>query len=122
MKHLILTVSLLACSAPLYSQDSLNQHQQEYFIVLYTVGEDWDTTKQYQEQLYASEHSAHLNKLRKTNIISMGARYNDTGMIILKANNLSEAQKIINEDPAMQNKMFRIEIYPFYPFYDGCIE
>ncbi|MBL4624444.1 MAG: hypothetical protein JKY42_04825 [Flavobacteriales bacterium] len=122
MKRIFLTLSLLASITVVYGQDTTKQHQLEYFIVLYTIGENWDTTNEYHEQLYSSEHSTHLSQLRKANKIPIGARYSDTGMIILKANNESEAQEIIGKDPAMLNRLFKAEIYPLDAFYTGCID
>lgn len=122
MKSIILTIGFLTSVLTMYSQDALKQDPQKLFIVLYTIGENWDTTKQFSQQLYASEHSAHLSELIKTNKISIGARYSDTGMVILKAKDQTEAQKIIHEDLAIQNKIFRTEIHPFYVFYGGCID
>ena len=122
MKNVFLTISLIVSITTLYSQDSIAQNKDEYFIVLYSIGENWDTTKLTHEQLYFSEHSAQLSGLRKANKITIGARYSNKGMIILKANDQLEAQKIIAKDPAIQNKIFRAEIYSFYTFYSGCIE
>ena len=38
------------------------------------------------------------------------------------AKDSSEAERLINKDPAIKNKMFSAEIQQFYPFYQGCIE
>jgi uncharacterized protein YciI len=100
------------------SADSVTQ----YFVALYTTGKNWDASKQFFEQTYFNEHSSHLSSLRKAGNIATGGRYSDTGMIIIKASNEIEAQRLINEDPAIRNELFRVSVFPFDPFYSGCIE
>lgn len=102
-----------------YSQDN---SKEETFIILYTVGDSWDTTKQFHEQKYFAEHSSHLSGLRKEKKITIGGRYSDTGMILLKAKNEIEAHELINKDVSVQNKLFKAQIFSFDAFYSGCIE
>lgn len=96
--------------------------EESLFIALYTVGEKWDVEKSPNEQAYFKDHSAFLKKLRDEGSITMGARYSDTGMIILKAADLESAKKLLTSDLAIQNNLFSVEIHPFAPFYKGCIE
>jgi len=105
-----------------FGQAKSDSTTEKHFIVLYTTGENWDFDKPYHEQAYFNEHSANLSKLRKTGKISIGARYSDTGMIVLKAENLKKAQALILSDPAVINEIFKAEIHPLYPFYNGCLE
>ena len=120
MKSVFLAISLFAATN-VFSQDTI-QDQDELFIVLYTTGDSWDTSKEFYEQSYASEHSAHLAGLRELEKITLGGRYGDVGMIILVANDEADAQRIINEDPAVEGQIFNVEIHPFYTFYGGCVE
>ena len=122
MKKLLFTVALLVPASATFSQDNKALDSSAYFIVLYTVGESWDTTKQFHEQAYFNEHSSYLGTLRKTKKIVIGARYSDTGMIVIKAKDETEANRLITEDIAIQHKLFNADIYPFGPFYSGCIE
>ncbi|MCB1023956.1 MAG: hypothetical protein KDB79_06195 [Acidobacteria bacterium] len=96
--------------------------QNNYFIVFYSLGKNWDSSKAPNEQLYFKDHSQHLSKLRKEKRISIGGRYGEKGLLILKALDLAEAEKRINEDIAMKNDLFSVEIYPFAPFYNGSIK
>lgn len=122
MKTIVLTLisTLFAVSA--FSQENANKDNYEYFVVLYTIGENWNTTKQTHEQLYFNEHSLHLSELRKSKKISIGGRYSDAGMLILNAKDENEAKTLITKDAAVQNKIFKAEIFPFNPFYKGCVE
>ncbi|NNE78132.1 MAG: hypothetical protein HKN31_13800 [Pricia sp.] len=113
---------ILFLSLPLLSFCQENEQKESYFIALYTVGENWDSTKQPGEQTYFKEHSAHLNQLRKDSTIAMGARYDDTGMILIKATDLDSAKGILQNDLAIENKLFNLEIHSFSPFYKGCLE
>jgi len=60
-----------------FSQETTNEDGNKYFVALYTIGGNWDTTKQTHEQLYFKEHSLHLSELRKSKQISIGGRYSD---------------------------------------------
>lgn len=122
MRTIFLTVILAVFATTIFSQDTTSKNEYEYFIVLYTIGEKWDTTKQAHEQLYFKEHSAYLAELRKSKKISIGGRYSDKGMILLKAKDEAEAKSLITKDVAMQNKIFKAEIFSFDPFYIGCVE
>jgi uncharacterized protein YciI len=121
MKKQVLSIlSLFVVFA--FSQDAANKNDFEYFIVLYTLGENWDALKQTHEQPYFKEHSANLSALRKDKRISIGGRYGKTGMIILKAKDETEATHLISRDPAVENKIFNAEISQLSLFYKGCIE
>jgi hypothetical protein len=91
------------------------------FVVIYTTGAAWDTTKAPNEQAYFSEHSAQLAALRKSGIISLGGRYGDKGMIILTAANKATADSIVFSDVAVRNRLFEAEVYLFQTFYGGCV-
>ena len=107
---------------PLFSFSQDHPETESHFIALYTLGESWDQSKQPQEQLYFKEHSSFLSQLRKDGKISVGARYSDTGMLIVKGKNQEEVTMLLHQDLAIQHKLFKLEIHPFAPFYKGCIE
>lgn len=119
MKYLLIGICLsIALNG--YSQNT--KKEKSYFVVLYTIGETWDTTRQYHEQKYFEDHSNYLSSLRKNKEIVMGARYSDTGMIIIEAKDEIEAKAIVNKDEAVKNKLFKAEVFLFEPFYSGCIK
>jgi uncharacterized protein YxeA len=122
MKTILLIILSTLFTAAVFSQDTIRIDSDAYYIVLYTIGEKWDTTKQAHEQLYFKEHSSHLTELRKSKKITLGGRYSDTGMIMLKAKDKTEAETLITKDASIQNKIFKAEIFPFDPFYSGCVE
>ncbi len=118
MKKAFIVLSLLVFPLLNYSQEK----EDTYFVALYTLGDSWDSNKSPGEQTHFKEHSAHLSKLRSDSIIVIGARYSDTGMIVLKSKNLAEAKSLLLEDIAVKNDLFRVEIHPFQPFYKGTLE
>ncbi|MBX2965753.1 MAG: hypothetical protein KF845_06380 [Cyclobacteriaceae bacterium] len=122
MKNILSTLFVILFAISVSAQETASKDNYEYFVVLYTIGENWDTTRQAHEQLYFKEHSLHLSELRRSEKISIGGRYSDKGMIIVKAKNEGEAKNLVAKDEAIQNKIFKAEIFPFKPFYNGCIE
>lgn len=122
LKIIFLTIISTLFSISAFSQETKNEDNNKSFVVLYTIGENWDTTKPANEQLYFKEHSLHLSELRKNKKISIGGHYSDMGMIIIKAKDENEAKTLIIEDKAIQNKIFKAEIFLFNPFYKGCVE
>lgn len=117
---LITTLFMLGLASNSFAQQP--EEQSMYFVILYTTGEQWDTTKTAYEQAYFSEHSQHLAELRSSKKLVTGGRYHDTGMIILKAANSEEAEALLERDPALTHGMFKASMYPYAPFYGGCIE
>ena len=93
-----------------------------YFIAIFSLGPAWQKDKPAHEQLYFKEHSANLRKWRDDKKIVLGARYSDKGMIVLSAHNEAEARAWLENDPMVVNKLFNLELYPFTPFYLGCLE
>jgi len=92
------------------------------FIAIFSLGPVWKTDKPAHEQAYFKEHSENLKKLRSGEKILLGARYADKGMIILSAADEKEARAMLENDPMVVNKVFNLELYPFSPFYKGCIQ
>jgi hypothetical protein len=121
MKTIFLFI-IMSTTGIAWAQEDKSPKNYEYFIVLYTTGENWDKTKPAHEQLYFKEHSSHLSEMRKAKIVDIGGRYSDTGMILLKAKNETEAQFLIINDSSVQNKIFKADIFPFDMFYKGCVE
>lgn len=118
MKTFLLLITLFTFTTSAFSQDTSDI----YFIVLYTTGDKWDSEKEFHEQLYADEHSKHLSELRKAKKITIGGRYSDTGLIIIRAKDESEAKQLITSDSAIEHGIFKAEIHAFDPFYAGCVE
>jgi len=91
------------------------------FIVHFFPGPAWEAEKPFPGQVGASEHSANLKRLRDAGSILVGARYEDRGMIVLKAASEEEARAEIARDPMVAAGTFAMTIASFHPFFPGCI-
>ena len=94
----------------------------QYFIAIFSKGPAWDESKQANEQTGFKEHSANLRRLRADKRIPIGGRYADKGMVIVEAQNESEARALFTSDAMLAKKTFTLELYQFRPFYKGSIE
>ena len=92
------------------------------YMVTYTTGKAWDHTKSSGEQLFFKSHSGHLSALRKSGVITAGARYSDKGMIIIRSQSLPDAKNIIESDSAVSHHLFNVSVDKLSVFYPGCLE
>lgn len=99
------------------SSSAQTQPTDSLYIVTYTTGSAWDTSKKFNEQPYFKEHSANLSALRKAGTIKFGARYADKGIIFIKAASLQAAKDLINADLGVINKLFNADVQKLSPFY-----
>ena len=109
---LLLTVFALSAAAD----------DERLFLVQFTVGEKWVKEKAPNEQAFFAEHSANLKRLRTEGKLLLGGRYSDKGVIIVKAASEEAVQREIQQDPSVSHGTFVAAVFPFAPFYDGCVE
>lgn len=95
---------------------------EKLFLVQFTVGESWVREKAPHEQAYFAEHSANLKRLRTEGKLVLGGRYSDKGIIIVKAVSEEAVRAELERDPSVARRTFDAAVFPFAPFYDGCIE
>ena len=94
----------------------------QYFLAIFSKGPAWDEAKPANEQVGFKEHSENLRRLRSEKKISIGGRYGDKGMVIVEAQNESEARSLFASDLMVEKKTFTLELNQFRPFYKGAIE
>jgi hypothetical protein len=99
------------------SSSAQTQPTDSLYIVTYTTGSAWDTSKKFHEQSYFKEHSANLSALRKVGTIKFGARYADKGMIVIRAASFQAAKDLINADLGVINKLFNADVQRLNAFY-----
>ncbi len=123
MNKLIVFIGIIVfcCGHKLSAQTNTKDTLSKYFVVLYTHGEAWDTTKQFYDQKYFDEHSKFLSSLRKDKVIVTGGRYADTGMIIIQSKDEITAHLLMEGDISVKNKLFRFELFELDVFYGGCL-
>lgn len=102
---------------PLITGAAIAQSSPSLFVVDFEIGPSWIKSHAPADQPDFREHSANLNRLRKEGLIVFGARYEDYGMIFLKADSLKGAKEIIEADPGVQSRVFVYRIAPLSVFY-----
>ncbi|WP_452222795.1 YciI family protein [Lacinutrix chionoecetis] len=115
-KTIYIFIIAIAFSSIAYAQDN-----DKLFAMIYSKGPEWNEKVSASKQDYFKAHSLHLQNLRKLEKILMGGRYSDLGFMILKAKNMPEAQLITKKDSSVVNGIFKVELFEFKPFYNGCI-
>lgn len=95
--------------------------QERLYIVHFTTGLSWVDGKPFLEQEHAREHSANLWRLKEQGRIAIGARYDQTGMVILRAASEEAARAEILSDPAVRSGVFHYTLAELVPFFTGCV-
>jgi len=62
-----------------------------------------------------------LKKLRDGGVISMGARYADKGLLVVRAKDEAEARALLAADPSMQNETFKFALHEMRVVYAGQV-
>lgn len=97
------------------------KEETKLFAMIYTPGEKWNHDITFDEQPFFSEHSKHIQKLRKEGSIVIGGRYSDKGFMLLRAVDSSKAAAVVQKDPSVTNDIFKVELFEFNAFYTGCV-
>ena len=91
------------------------------FAVEFRTGPGWDPAKSAAEQAHFREHSANLARLRKEGRVVVGARYSDKGFIVMSGSTADDVRALLDADPAVQQRVFDVEVNEFFVFYAGCV-
>jgi uncharacterized protein YciI len=118
MRLVTAVVLLLLCT---FAADADGKDEQ-FFIVEFTIGEAWVKEKPANQQPYFAEHSANLKRMRAEGRLLVGGRFSDKGLLVVKGRSLEEVRAEVGKDASVANKTFNAVVYPFAPFYDGCVE
>ena len=92
------------------------------FAVELTRGSAWDTAKAANEQPGFAEHSANIRRLTESQALVIGARYGDTGLLVVRADDEAAARAHFAADPMVAKNVFRAEVAPFSAFKHGCTD
>jgi len=70
------------------------------------------------ESRIVSEHFNYLKLLAEDGVVILAGRtqntdYSSFGIVLLKAETMEVAREIMLNDPAVKNKMFRAELFPY---------
>jgi uncharacterized protein YciI len=70
------------------------------------------------ESRIVSEHFNYLKRLTEDGVVILAGRTQNTdsssfGIVLVKAETIEAAREIMLNDPAVKNKVFRAELYPY---------
>ncbi len=85
----------------------------EYFVILLSVGPNWDPHRPRDEQAGITAHRQYLNALLRNGTVSFGGPFVDDlgGLAVLRAGSLDEARRIAGDDPAVRTGVLRAEVH-----------
>lgn len=87
------------------------------FLIRFRQGPNWDAKKAPHEQAGFAAHSANLARLRKEGRLLLGARFADTGMVVLRVADETAAKAALDPDPTVKAGVFQAAVDAFTPFY-----
>jgi ketosteroid isomerase-like protein len=89
------------------------------FAARFTTGPNWNPNMPPPAQTGFTEHSANLARLHRAGSIQFGARYGETGLVVVVAANADVARALFASDPSLAAGTFALKLDRFSPFYDG---
>jgi uncharacterized protein YciI len=111
-----------ACAQPAAAASAPPAAQLPVYAVEIRIGPAWDVAKKPHEQTHFREHSANLKRLRDQGSLVLGARYGDKGLVLLHAASEADAHAMMQQDPAIQQRVFVYELHEFSVFYGGSMQ
>ncbi len=95
----------------------------QYFVFFYRPGPAWVEGKSVKQQPIAL-HALYMDKLKRRGILKVGGPLkDDAGAFgILECEDLDTAERLIQEDPAIRNRIMVGEVHPWFPAVAGCVE
>ena len=94
----------------------------QYYTAVFSRGEQWDTTKQPNEQPHFPEHGKNLHRLRTEGKIALGGRFGELGLVVFKSDSEAEVRSFFSSDSLVLKNILNMELNTFTPLYKGCIE
>ena len=90
------------------------------FAVVYTPGPAWIQEKQVVEQPFFKEHARYMRRFFDDRRLLMGGFFldNQGGLGILEVANEAEAREIVEQDPAVLEKVFQPHLHPWHPAFN----
>ncbi|WP_413997714.1 YciI family protein [Flavobacterium sp. W1B] len=132
MKKTILSLLLLLCFSNVFSQEtktafdeklakSLGADQygmKQYVFCILKTGSNTTATKETRKKLFEG-HMANINKLAAEGKLIVAGPFmendkNYRGIFIFNVKTVEEAQNLVATDPAVEAKIFDVELIPWY--------
>lgn len=107
----VFTACLLLLTTFIVFEMNKSFQDDNYFILHYTPGPEWEHDKPPNEQAFFAEHSRFLASLRTSGRANIGGRYSDKGMIIFSARDQAQADSLLSTDPSVTHGTFTAELH-----------
>ena len=90
------------------------------FVVVYTPGSAWIQGKRVVEQPFFKDHARYMRQFFDDKRLLMGGPFldNQGGLGILEVANEAQAREIIEQDPAVLEKVFQPTLHPWHPAFN----
>ncbi|MCY3414442.1 MAG: hypothetical protein INQ03_22535 [Candidatus Heimdallarchaeota archaeon] len=87
----------------------------KYYTLIYSRGENWNENENWDKQDLMA-HGNFMAQLHKEGKLVLGGPFDDAsgGQSVLEVDSIDEAQAIVDQDPAIINKVFDVVIRPWY--------
>lgn len=112
-KSLLLLSLILAAAPPAATAEASGG----LFVVHFSTGPAWDEALAPGEQAGFTEHSANLQRLRTEGTILFGARYDEYGMLFVRAPSAEAATALFADDPGVRSGIFEYRVAALRVFY-----
>jgi hypothetical protein len=118
MRWIGMVLAVAFSAAPAAAQPAAEASSGLY-LVEFRTGPGWQADRPPDEQTGFAGHSANLARLRAAGVLLFGARYGDTGAILLRVADEAAARAELAADPALAADVFVAQVHEFRPFYPG---
>jgi uncharacterized protein YciI len=90
------------------------------FVFVYTPGSAWIQGKRAVEQPFFEEHVCYMQRLFDDKRLLMGGPFLDheSGLGILEVENFAQARELIEQDPAVREKVFQSHLHSWNPAFN----
>ena len=87
-----------------------------YAVFIYYPGSNWQQGKSIFEQALEG-HASYMSKLEQEGILRIGGAFTNSAgaMGILNVDTFEQAKALVQQDPAIQNKIMKADIHPWQP-------
>lgn len=108
----LLSLSLVLIAAGARGEDA------GYYLLNYYPGASWNEAVSYEDQPGLKKHHEYLRELHLQDILVMGGPVvgmgeNRLSVMVLRTGSLEEAERLANQDPGVQMRLVRAEVWPW---------
>ncbi len=115
MKKLaMLTVLLLLTFAPASAEEQMARPE-NVFVIIHAPGEAWEKGVPFREQPLVMLHVQYMMELLESGSLVVGGPFMDDsgGMVVVRAQNLKEAQALASKDPSVEAGLLTYKLRPW---------